>query len=123
GLGYSRRSIVLGFMLEGTFVAAMGGLLGALLSLAAYTYVVVGNIQFGTMDFQSFAETVFQFRVTPELMLIGFVFSLVIGLVGSFLPALRASRLAIIAALRSVWLELVMLFCVRGRCGEHLFPS
>jgi len=101
-LGYSRRSIVLGFMLEGTFVAAMGGLLGALLSLAAYTYVVVGNIQFGTMDFQSFAETVFQFRVTPELMLIGFVFSLVIGLVGSFLPALRASRLAIIAALRSV---------------------
>jgi putative ABC transport system permease protein len=101
-LGYSRRSIVLSFMIEGAFLAAMGGVLGALLSLGVYTYVVVGKIQFGTMDFQSFAETVFQFRVTPDLMLIGFAFSVVIGLAGSLLPSLRAARLPVISALKSI---------------------
>lgn len=101
-LGYSRRAIVLCFMIEGALLAAMGGVLGALLSLAVYTYVVVGKIQFGTMDFQSFAETVFQFRVTPDLMLAGIVFSIIIGLAGSFLPALRAARLPVISALKSI---------------------
>jgi putative ABC transport system permease protein len=101
-LGYSRRSIVLSFMLEGALLSAMGGVLGALLSLGVYTYVVVGKIQFGTMDFQSFAETVFQFRVTPDLMLTGVVFSVLVGLAGSLLPALRAARLPVIAALKSI---------------------
>jgi putative ABC transport system permease protein len=101
-LGYSRRSIVLSFMIEGAFLAAMGGVLGALLSLAVYTYVVVGKIQFGTMDFQSFAETVFQFRVTPDLMLSGVAFSVLVGLAGSLLPAMRAARLPVIAALKSI---------------------
>lgn len=101
-LGYSRRSIVLCFLLEGALLAALGGLLGALLSLGAYAYVVVGKIQFGTMDFQSFAETVFQFRVTPDLMLLGIAFSVVIGLAGSLLPALRAARLPVISALKSI---------------------
>jgi len=45
---------------------------------------------------------VFQFRVTPDLMLIGIAFSIVIGLAGSFLPALRAARLPVISALKSV---------------------
>ncbi len=101
-LGYSRRSIVLSFMIEGAVLAAMGGVLGALLSLGVYTYAVVGKVQFGTMDFQSFAETVFQFRVTPDLMIVGIAFSVMIGLVGSFLPALRAARLPVISALKSV---------------------
>ena len=101
-LGYSRRSIVFCFLIEGTLLAALGGLLGALLSLAVYTYVVVRKIQFGTMDFQSFAETVFQFRVTPELMLMGIAFSIFIGLAGSLLPALRAARLPVISALKSL---------------------
>jgi putative ABC transport system permease protein len=101
-LGYSRRSIVLCFMIEGALLSAMGGVLGAVLSLGVYAYVVVGNIQFGTMDFQSFAETVFQFRVTPDLMLLGIVFSILVGLAGSLLPALRAARLPVIVALKSI---------------------
>ena len=101
-LGYSRRSIVFSFLIEGALLAALGGILGSLLSLAVYAYVVVGKIQFGTMDFQSFAETVFQFRVTPDLMLLGIAFSVAIGLAGSLFPALRAARLPVIAALKSL---------------------
>jgi putative ABC transport system permease protein len=101
-LGYSRRSVVLCFLLEGALLAALGGLLGSLLSLGVYAYVIAGKIQFGTMDFQSFAETLFQFRVTPDLMLMGMAFSVIIGLAGSLLPALRAARLPIISALKSI---------------------
>src|ERR1051326_6300806 len=101
-LGLRRRWLVLSFMIEGALLAATGGVLGALLSLAVYAYAVVGKIRFGTMDFQSFAETVFQFRVTPALMLVGIAFSVIIGLAGSFLPALRAARLPVISALKSI---------------------
>jgi putative ABC transport system permease protein len=95
-LGYSRRSIVLCFLIEGALLAAMGGVVGCLLALPMNGYTT------GTIDFQSFAETVFEFRITPDLMLLGVAFSVAIGLAGSFLPALRAARLPVISALKSL---------------------
>ena len=55
-----------------------------------------------TVSFETFSETVFQFRVTPALALKGIIFAVLVGVVGSFLPALRASRLPVIEALKSV---------------------
>lgn len=101
-LGFSRFSIVLCFLIEGTFLAMLGGALGSLIAWSAYAVVLVLDINFGTMDFQSFAETVFQFRVTPDLMLLGVLFSAAIGFAGSLLPALRAARLPVISALKSL---------------------
>jgi len=101
-LGYSRRSIVACFLIEGMLLAIIGGIMGSLISLGIYAYVIAGNIQFGTMDFQSFAETVFQFRITPDLVAKGLIFSVGIGLAGSLLPALRAARLPVISALKSI---------------------
>jgi putative ABC transport system permease protein len=95
-LGYSRRAIVLCFLIEGALVAAIGGVIGCVLSLGLNGYTT------GTLNFQSFAETVFQFRVTPDLMLMGVAFSVVIGLAGSLFPALRAARLPVISALKSL---------------------
>ena len=101
-LGYTQRAIVVCFMLEGALLALGGGLLGSALALGLNFYVQARGIFFGTMDFQSFSETIFQFRVTPDLVLKGLVFSVVIGLAGSLLPALRAARLPIISALKSL---------------------
>jgi putative ABC transport system permease protein len=95
-LGYSRRSIVMCFLIEGALLAAVGGVVGCLLALPMNGYAT------GTMNFQSFAETVFEFRLTPDLMLLGVAFSVGIGLAGSFLPALRAARLPVISALKSL---------------------
>jgi putative ABC transport system permease protein len=95
-LGYSRRAVVACFLIEGALLAAVGGLLGCVLALPMNGYSA------GTLDFQSFAETVFQFRVTPDLMLLGVAFSVAIGLAGSLLPALRAARLPVISALKSL---------------------
>ncbi len=101
-LGYSRRSIVLCFLIEGALLALLGGVLGCAVAWALQVGLAAFNVSFGTLDFQSFAETVFQFRVTPDLMLLGLGFSVVIGLAGSLLPALRAARLPVIVALKSL---------------------
>lgn len=101
-LGYSRRSIVLCFLIEGALLSLLGGVLGCVVAWGLQVGLAAFNVSFGTLDFQSFAETVFQFRVTPDLMLLGLGFSVVIGLAGSLLPALRAARLPVIVALKSL---------------------
>jgi ABC-type antimicrobial peptide transport system permease subunit len=54
------------------------------------------------MNFQSFSETIFQFSMPPVLLLLGLGFSVVVGLVGSILPAWRASKIPVISALKSL---------------------
>ena len=95
-LGFRRRSVVAGFLIEGAFLALIGGALGCLLSLPMNGYAV------GTLSFESFSESVFEFRITPVLLLKGMFFSVVVGLLGTLLPAIRASRLPVIAALKAV---------------------
>ena len=95
-LGYRRRTVMMSFLIEGAILASIGGVIGCLLSLPMHGYSTA------TISFESFSETVFQFRITPALAIKGLVFSVLVGVVGSFLPALRASRLPVIAALKSV---------------------
>jgi putative ABC transport system permease protein len=95
-LGYRRRTILLGFIIEGGILSAIGGVLGCLLSLFLHGRTTA------TLSFETFSETIFQFRITPELALEGMIFAVLLGVVGSLLPAIRASRLPVIAALKSV---------------------
>lgn len=101
-LGFRRRTILASFILEGAILAGLGGLLGcAAAALAQYLCVVFG-VRFGTLSFNTFSEVIFQFRVTPELAMQGMLFAVAVGIIGSLLPAIRASRLPVIAALKSV---------------------
>ena len=95
-LGFRRRTILASFIIEGALLAAIGGVLGCLLALPMH------GVSTGTMSFNTFSETVFQFRITPWLAAKGIIFAVVVGIVGSLLPAIRASRLPVIAALKSV---------------------
>jgi len=95
-LGFRRRTVLLSFVIEGAFLAILGGILGCALSLPLH------GASAATIGFESFSETVFQFRITPSLLLQGLAFSIGVGLVGSFLPALRASRLPVISSLKAV---------------------
>ena len=99
-LGYRRRAILVSFLLEGAFLSLIGGALGCLVALGIYA--AIRDYPMGTMSFESFSETVFQFRVTPVLVVKGLVFSVLLGLAGSFLPALRAARLPLMGALKSL---------------------
>jgi putative ABC transport system permease protein len=101
-LGFRRRTILMSFIIEGALLAAIGGAIGCGISLGLQSLSVFLGWQFGTMSFNTFSEVVFQFRITPMLAFKGMVFAIVVGVLGSLLPAIRAARLPVIAALKVV---------------------
>jgi putative ABC transport system permease protein len=95
-LGFRRRAVVTALMIEGGFLAFIGGIIGCAVAFYWNGYTTA------TMGFETFSEIVFQFRVTPLLIAQGLLFAVVVGLIGTLFPAIRASRLPVIAALKSV---------------------
>lgn len=95
-LGFRRRTILASFLIEGAILGLAGGLLGCLVSLPMH------GVTTATISFETFSETVFEFRITLALALKGLAFAVLVGLAGSLLPALRAARLPVIAALKAV---------------------
>jgi putative ABC transport system permease protein len=57
-------------------------------------------LSFSTTNFQSFSELAFGFTLNPEIVIKALLFSLLMGFIDSFLPALRAARMQIVDALR-----------------------
>jgi ABC-type lipoprotein release transport system permease subunit len=94
-LGFARRSILAAFLLESLLLAAVGGAVG----VAAASFLQA--ITISTTNFQSFAELAFSFALTPAIAAASLAFALAMGLVGGFLPAVKAARMAIVDALRA----------------------
>jgi len=95
-LGFGRGSVVLSFVFEALFIAFLGGAAGALAVLPMNGFTT------GTMNWQTFSHVAFAFKVTPDLITMGVVFALIMGLVGGLPPAVRAVRRPIAAALREL---------------------
>lgn len=93
-LGFSRRSILLSFLLESTTLALAGGAVGALASMG------MKFVKFSMMNFASWSEVVFSFEPTPQVILTALAFAAAMGLFGGFFPALRAARVSPIQAMR-----------------------
>jgi ABC-type lipoprotein release transport system permease subunit len=94
-LGFKRRSILSAFLIESLFLSGIGG---------AFGLVIASGLQFvsiSTINFGSFSEVAFGFTLSPSIVISSMLFSLFMGFVGGFIPAVRASRLDIITALRS----------------------
>jgi putative ABC transport system permease protein len=94
-LGFSPFAITISFLIESVLLALIGGLLGCLIA------VPINGITTSTTNWSSFSEIAFAFRVTPLGMAIGLVFAAMLGVVGGFLPALRAGRQPLAASLRA----------------------
>jgi putative ABC transport system permease protein len=92
-LGFSRISILTSFVIESTFLALVGGLIGCLIALPA-------NGISSAAGGANFAEVAFAFRISATALIAGVVFAIVMGFVGGLLPAFKASRLPITSALR-----------------------
>lgn len=93
-LGFRPRSVLASFLLESLIIALVGGVIGCLLALP------INGITTSTTNFQSFAELVFAFRITPGILAQGLAFAAIMGVLGGFLPARRAARQTIATALR-----------------------
>jgi putative ABC transport system permease protein len=95
-LGFSKLSILTSFVIESMILALIGGVIGCLLALP------VNGIATGTMNFRTFSEVAFSFRITPDLLVSALIFSLVLGFIGGLLPSRLAARMPITRALREI---------------------
>jgi len=93
-IGFKPGSVLTSFLAESGLIAAIGGIIGCLLALP------INGLVTSTTNWASFSEIAFSFRVTPLLLLNGFLFAVVMGLIGGFFPAWRAARLRVVQALR-----------------------
>jgi putative ABC transport system permease protein len=96
-LGFDTSSVLVSVLAESLALGLIGGSIGA-----AAAYFAFNGYQTSTMNFQTFSQVAFAFRVTPELLAFGILYALVMGLIGGLLPALRAARLPIPSALREL---------------------
>jgi putative ABC transport system permease protein len=94
-IGFGGTPVVISVMIESLLLALVGGVIGAVLA-----YVLFNNRAVSTLS-AKFTQIVFQFSVAPELVRNGVFIALVIGMIGGFLPALRAARLPVTTALRA----------------------
>jgi putative ABC transport system permease protein len=94
-LGFRRSSILAAFLIESILLALVGGLAGLALASGLQAFTIT------TMNWQSFSQLAFGFHLTPGIVLATLLFSVLMGLVGGFLPSLRAARLEIVDSLRA----------------------
>jgi len=95
-LGFGGPSVVFSFLLEALLISFVGGLLGCLAVLR------LNGITTSTINFQTFSNLAFAFRITPGLLAEGIVFALVMGVLGGLFPAVRAAGLPVATALREL---------------------
>jgi len=93
-LGFQRRSILLAFLAESMGLAVLGGLAGIV--LASFMQFV----EFSTTNFQSFSELAFGFELSWGIGIGSLIFAVAMGVAGGMVPAIRASRIGIVEALR-----------------------
>jgi ABC-type lipoprotein release transport system permease subunit len=94
-LGFRRSSILAAFLAESLLLALVGGVAGLLLASFLQAFTIT------TMNWQSFSQLAFGFHLTPAIAAQTLAFSLFMGLVGGFLPSVRAARLEIVDSLRA----------------------
>jgi putative ABC transport system permease protein len=95
-LGFTRGSILFSFFLESLLLSLVGGVIAILVTLP------LNNVTTALGNFVTFSETAFQFHIGPEIMVIGIIFSLILGALGGLLPARQAAKKQILTALREV---------------------
>ena len=95
-LGFNASSVVFSFLVEALLISFIGGVIGCLVVLP------LNGLTTSTMNFQTFSNLAFAFKITPELLVKGVIFALVMGVVGGLLPAVRAASLPVATALREL---------------------
>jgi ABC-type antimicrobial peptide transport system permease subunit len=94
-LGFGRLAILATFLMEALALGLISGIAGV--GLASF----MQSVSFSTTNFQSFSELAFNFTMTPAIAMKALFFACFMGVVGGFLPSVRAARMKIVDALRS----------------------
>jgi putative ABC transport system permease protein len=95
-VGFSSRNVILSFLFEALVISFLGGILGCLVVLP------LNGLTTSTMNFQTFSNVAFAFKITFDLLILGVIFALVMGVLGGLLPAIRAALQPVSVALREL---------------------
>jgi putative ABC transport system permease protein len=95
-IGFGGTPVLASVMVEAVLLSLLGGIVGAIAA-----YLLFNGLSVSTLSQASFTQVVFEFAVTPRLVLTGLVIAMVIGFIGGLLPALRAARMQVTTALRT----------------------
>jgi putative ABC transport system permease protein len=95
-LGFGGGAVVFSFLVEALLISFVGGAIGCLAVLP------LNGLTTGTMNWQTFSQLAFAFRITPALLLAGIIFALLMGLLGGLPPAMRAAWRPVAVALREL---------------------
>lgn len=91
-LGFGGIPAFVGTLVESLALASLGGAVGALL-----TWIFFDGLTASTFG-GSFTQVVFSFKLTPGLVMQGVTLALVVGFIGGLFPAIRATRVPLVAA-------------------------
>ncbi len=96
-IGFSRRQILGGFVLEAVLLSLLGGAIGCLacgiwLRIVGHTKDMYGSTSFTTLAFD--------IRLTPAIVLVSLLAVSLVGAIGAYFPARRAAGLEVIDALK-----------------------
>jgi putative ABC transport system permease protein len=95
-LGFGAGSVILSFLFEALLISFIGGILGCIAVLP------INGWSANTMNFQTFSNLAFAFKITFGLLVMGVLFGLVMGVLGGMLPAIRAALRPVAPALREL---------------------
>ncbi len=95
-LGFSSWNVILSFLFEALLISFIAGVLGCVVVLP------LNGMTTQTMNFSTFSNIAFAFKITFNLLLMGVVFALAMGVLGGLLPAVRAALRPVAVALREL---------------------
>ncbi len=95
-LGFPTSNVILSFLFEALLISFIAGLVGCLAVLP------LNGLTTNTMNFQTFSNLAFAFKITFDLLVMGVLFALVMGVLGGMLPAIRAAIRPVAVALREL---------------------
>jgi putative ABC transport system permease protein len=96
-MGFGASPVVFSVLVEALLLGAAGGLLGGVLAM-----VFLNGMQSSTMNFQTFSQITYAFTVTPQLMVTGIIYGLVLTFIAGLVPGIRAARMPITTGLREL---------------------
>jgi putative ABC transport system permease protein len=89
-IGFGAGPVILAVLTEAVLLVLPGAILGVLAAWLLFNGNIVSPIGMS-----------FRLAVTPDLVALGVAWALGMGLIGGLLPALRAARVSVAAALRA----------------------
>jgi putative ABC transport system permease protein len=95
-LGFSSWNVILSFLFEALLISLIAGIIGCVVVLP------LNGMTTQTMNFSTFSNIAFAFKITFNLLVLGVIFALAMGVLGGLLPAVRAALRPVAVSLREL---------------------